>query len=246
MYSPAKDGIEKSTLCVEYTEAKPPSELSEFVHCFWELKTVGVLADDFCLHVLPDACVNILFNIQDNDIAAITARQTTYVVLNLGKSFHYTGVQLLPVVWQGNRNEIFDSFVDKAYSGSLPLKETNKRLTGLDFAAKQPILSELVKQLIDDKLVKTNSVVAKILANIDNINTVADMAAITHISTRHLQRILKQATGFTPHNFLKVLRFQKSFDRDYLVSYADQSHFIHSFRKITGLTPGEYFKKFNV
>jgi len=29
-------------------------------------------------------------------------------------------------------------------------------------------------------------------------------------------------------------------------SYADQSHFIHSFRKATGYTPGKYSRKFDV
>ena len=65
MYNPVKDGIKKTVQSVRYTEATPPRDLSELVHCFWELKTESVLPDDFCLHVLPDACVNILFNMAD-------------------------------------------------------------------------------------------------------------------------------------------------------------------------------------
>jgi len=66
------------------------------------------------------------------------------------------------------------------------------------------------------------------------------------ISARQLQRTLKHTTGFTPHDFLKVLRLQQSLNGNDTWSYADQSHFIHSFRNATGYTPGKYARKFDV
>lgn len=246
MYSPIQDGIEKSVRSVRYTEAKPPSNLSGLVHCFWELKTEKPLPDDFLLHALPDACVNILFNQADTNIAGVTALRTTFEVLNLGKTFHYLGIQFLPGAWQGSREEIVDHFVGTPYLGRLPLIETSNRLAKLDFDAKQPVLSELVQWLINEELVVTNHVTEKILANIDDIHSVVDMATMTNMSPRQLQRTLKQTTGFSPHDLLKVLRLQQSFKQHYLDSYADQSHFIHSFRKITGYTPTKYANKFDV
>lgn len=246
MYNPVKDGIEKTVRSVQYTEVRPPRDLSNVVHCFWELKTDKVLAGDFHLHALPDACVNILFNVLRPEITAITALQTTYEVLTLGKSFHYVGVQLFPGVWQGNREEIFDRFVDEPYAGSLPLVEASIKLVGNDFAAKQQVLADLVRRLIDEKVVVANAVTATILTHIDDIATVADMAAVIGMSTRHLQRVLKQTTGFSPHDLLKIIRLQHSFGRGYQAMYTDQSHFIHSFRKITGFTPAEYAKRFDV
>jgi AraC-like DNA-binding protein len=246
MYSPIRDGIEKTVQSVRYTEAKPPGHLSGLVHCFWELKTDRALADNFCLHALPDACVNILFNQADTNIAGVTALRTTYEVLNLGKSFHYVGIQFLPGVWQGSPQEIVDHYVGTPYLGDLPLIETSNELAKLDFLAKQPVLSQLVQWLIDEGLVVANHVTEKILSNIDDIHTVADMAAMTNMSPRQLQRTLKRTTGFSPHDLLKVLRLQQSFRQHYLDSYADQSHYIHSFRKITGYTPARYTDKFDV
>jgi len=101
MYNPIKDGIKKNEQLVSYTEVQAPDSLSGLVHSYWELKTVSDLAEDFTLHVIPDACINILFNILDPRIAAITARLTEYVELNLGRSFHYVGIQFLPGMWQG-------------------------------------------------------------------------------------------------------------------------------------------------
>lgn len=246
MYDPVKDGVDKTVESVQYTEAKPTGPLSEFVHSFWELKTETKLPEDFCLHALPDACVNILFNQLDTKIAGVTALRTTYEALNLGREFHYVGIQFLPGVWQGDQNETTDSFVGTPYVGDLPLIETSTELAKLDFPNKQQVLSTLTHQLIDQKRVAINVVTAKILCNLESIQTVADMATATHMSARQLQRTLKQSTGFSPHDFLKVLRLQQSFKQHYLDTYTDQSHFIHSFRKITGYTPAQYYRKFDV
>lgn len=246
MYDPIKDGVDKTVCSVSYTDVKPSDSLSELVHSFWELKTLEKLPDDFCLHALPDACVNILFNQTDTRIAGITVLRTTYEVLNLGREFHYAGIQFLPGVWQGDQNETTDSFVGTPYTGKLPLIETNRVLANVDMKAKQPIFAALVHQLIKLKLVATNPVTASILANINTIQTVADMAEATHMSPRQLQRMLKKSTGFSPHDLLKVLRLQQSFKHHYLDTYTDQSHFIHSFKKITGYTPAQYYRKFDV
>ncbi len=246
MYDPIKDGIEKTARWVRYTEDKPPASLSSWVHCYWELKTETTLADDFCLHAIPDACVNILFNQTAPDIAGITALRTTCEVLNLGKSFHYVGIQLLPGGWRGDPKEIAHQFVGMPYAGELPLVATSRELAQRDFLTKQEVMSGLVQWLIDAKLVVSNPVTERILLNLDDIRSVADMAAVACLSPRQLQRVLKQTTGFSPHDLLKVFRLQQSFKQHYLDLYADQSHYIHSFRKITGYTPSRYIDKFDV
>ncbi len=246
MYDPIKDGVDKTAQSVRYTVEKPPGHLASAVHCYWELKTEATLAEDFRLHAVPDACVNILFNQADTEIAGVTALRTTYEVLNLGKSFHYVGIQLLPGVWQGNPQEIADQFVGTPYLGALPLVATSRQLAQRDFSGKQALMTELVQWFIDANLVVRNPAIERILAKLDDIRTVADMAAVACISARQLQRNLKQTTGFSPHDLLKVLRIQQSFKQHYLDLYADQSHYIHSFRKVTGYTPARYIDKFDV
>lgn len=246
MYEPIQDGIEKSARSVRYAEAKPPEHFFGLVHSYWELKTEVALEDDFCLHAIPDACVNILFNQVQTDIAGVTALRTRFEVLNLGKSFHYVGIQLLPGVWQGSRQDIAGQFVGSPYVGELPLVATSQELVKRDFPAKQEVLSSLVQKLIDTNLVVNNFVMARILENLERIHTVSDMASVACLSPRQLQRTLKQTTGFAPHDLLKVLRIQQSFRQHYLDLYADQSHYIHSFRKVTGYTPAKYIDKFDV
>jgi AraC-like DNA-binding protein len=246
MYDPIRDGIDKTVHAVKYAEAPPPHLLSSLVHCFWELKTTALLAEDFQLHAVPDACINILFNQVDTNIAGVTALRTEHEVLNLGKSFHYVGIQFLPGVWQGNKEEIADRFIGTPYPGDLPLIQTSQELAELTFVEKQIGMAKLVAWFIDEQLVVPNLITEKILANIAQVNSVEDMAKLAVMSTRQLQRTLKLTTGFSPHDLLKILRMQQSFKQHYLDLYTDQSHYIHSFRKITGYTPAKYVDKFDV
>ncbi len=132
------------------------------------------------------------------------------------------------------------------YEGDLPLVEAGTAAAEFDFDGKITVLTELVESLCDAGLVAPNSVTAAILGNLDEIYDVADMADAVALSPRQLQRALKSTTGFSPHDLLKVLRLQHSFRRDYLLMFSDQAHFTHSFRKLTGYTPGQFKKTFRV
>uniref|UniRef100_A0A486XTD4 Transcriptional regulator, AraC family n=1 Tax=Rheinheimera sp. BAL341 TaxID=1708203 RepID=A0A486XTD4_9GAMM len=246
MYDPIKDGMEKSIGPVIYNEAKPPQDLKSIVHSYWQIKTETPLDEDFTLHAIPDACINILFNQKSADIAGITGLKTAYTELNLGKDFNYAGIQFFPGVWQGNRNETKDSFVGSKYLGELPLIGVNGKTADLSFADKLPIFSDLVSTLVEQKIVEQNEIVQKILSNLDRVHSVSEMAEIVHLSPRQLQRTLKEATGFSPHDFLKVMRLQQSLKEHNVDLYSDQSHFIRSFKKITGYSPTSYFRKYDV
>lgn len=216
------------------------------VHCFWELRTLAPLPEDFQYHALPDACVNLLFNLVNTEIAGITALHTEATTLNLGTSFHYVGVQLYPGVWQGDRDEITDQYVGTPYRGALPLVEIGRRLVGLELADMALVLSEHMKWLMANGHARANAVTARILSNLDAVRSVADMASLLEVSPRQLQRTLKQCTGFAPHDLLKVLRVQQSFRKHYLDLYADQAHYTHAFRQAIGYTPMRYRKRFGV
>lgn len=246
MYAPIRDGIDRAAVAVRYTVDRPPRPLSDLVHSYWELKTEHTLAEDFVLHAVPDACVNILFNQIEPDIAGVTALRTQHAALDLGRSFHYVGIELLPGVWQGRREELADRFVGTPYVGELPLVATSRALARCDFDAKKEIMSALVREFIARGLLVRNPVTRRILDRLDAIRSVADMAAVARLSPRQLQRNLLRTTGLSPHDLLKVLRLQLSFRRHYLDLYADQPHYIHSFRRMVGYTPARYMAKFDV
>lgn len=79
-----------------------------------------------------------------------------------------------------------------------------------------------------------------------------DLAEHLFISKPQLIRLFKAETGMTPNKYITLFRIMKS--REYLtegnsllkvcelVGYADESHFIRTFKKIMGITPKQYGK----
>jgi AraC-like DNA-binding protein len=246
MYEPKGYGKEKRAPSVEFNEVKPPTHLSEIVHRFLELKTNTPLSHDYCFHALPDACTYIVFNQKETKVAGVTKLTTTSKELNLGKIFHYINIRLLPGVWQTPDEKVSNGMIGMPYTGTLPLVELNSELNKLNFTQTQTRLSKFIEALLDRSLVAPNRVIKHIFENLDEIHTVQDMAFVSSVSPRQLQRVLKQTTGFTPHDFLKILRLQRTLSGHHTPSYTDQSHFIHSFRKATGYTPTKYSQKYDV
>lgn len=246
MYDPKGNGKEKAVQSVLFVEAEPPEHLRGIVHRYLDLKTDGILPEDYRFHALPDACTYVVLDQLNVEITGVSRLRASSKEMNLGTFYHYVNIRFLPGVWQGDREQVTLGMVDAPYVGDLPLVDLNQRLAPLGFPAKQAVLSTFVEQLVEAKLVIANPVTEKIFARIDDIYSVADMAEVSGVSARQLQRTLKRTTGFTPHDFLKVLRLQQSLNGDPSLSYADQSHFIHSFRKATGYTPGKYARKFDV
>lgn len=247
MYEPKGNSKDKAVgTGVEFTEAPPPERLRSIVHRFLALRTPTPLADDYRFHALPDACTYIVFDQSDPDVAGVTRLKASSEELTLAQEFHFVNIRFLPGVWQREREDITYGLVDGPYRGALPLAQTNRALAGLSFDAQQEVLASFVDQLVADGFAIPNPVTERIFDQIEDIHSVSDMADAALLSARQLQRVLKRTTGFSPHDFLKVLRLQQSLMGEPSLSYADQSHFIHSFRKATGYTPGKYAKKFDL
>ncbi|MBO6511448.1 MAG: helix-turn-helix transcriptional regulator [Roseibium sp.] len=246
MYEPKGNGKDRSVNSVAFVELEPPSHLRDVVHRFLELKTAAELQEDYRFHALPDACTYVVLDQLQKDVAGITRLRASSEELNLGRAFHFVNIRFLPGVWQLDREEISYGLIEESYKGKLPLVALNEGLSGPDLLSSQPALVRFVEQLLEDGSIIANPVTQKIFQRMADIHTVADMAEAAGLSPRQLQRVLKKTTGFAPHDFLKVLRLQQSLEGEPSLSYADQSHFIHSFRKATGYTPAKYARKFDV
>lgn len=246
MYNPKGNSKDKAVHSVQFVEVEPSQHLCGVVHRFLELKTDGVLPEDYRFHALPDACTYIIFDQLDKSIAGVSKLRATSEEFNLGENFHYVNIRFLPGVWQGGTEQIASGMVNSPYIGELPLLDINRKLSQATFLEQQSILSKFVETLVDKKVLIANPVTEKIFYNIDDIHTVSDMANVSGLSPRQLQRTLKRTTGFAPHDFLKVLRLQQTLGGKDISSYADQAHFIHSFRRATGYTPARYARKFDV
>lgn len=243
MYDPTGSAQQRLELGVRFVEATPPFHLAEIVHRWVSLQTSGRLDADYRFHALPDACTYLIFDQRDPRICGVTRLRASSSELNLGREFHFTNVRLLPGVWLG---EASTGLVDSPYAGPLPLLDFGARLSGLDFEHQRPILIELLDLLVAQGMVEPNPTTRRIFAGVDEINTVGDMAKVACLSPRQLQRVLTSSLGLAPHDFLKILRLQTNLTTGDASAYADQAHFIRSFRAATGYTPGEFTRRFDV
>jgi AraC-like DNA-binding protein len=246
MYNPKGNGRVKLTPSVEFDAFEPPPHLAKLVSRFLHIRTNGVLEEDYKFHALPDACTYMVFDQLDPQITAATRLLATSAEFNLGRSFHFLNIQFLPGVWRESAEPIRYGVIDTPYVGTLPLVETNESLRGIGIEDKLTVLVRFVEALRDQVTIGTDPLMEKIFVHMDEINSVADMSDILQMSPRHIQRIIKSTTGFSPHDFVKVLRLQRALIENDTSSYADQSHFIHAFRKATGYTPKRYAQKFDV
>lgn len=92
-------------------------------------------------------------------------------------------------------------------------------------------------------------------SHFDQPITLDDIAALTHFSPYHFLRVFRKAVGLTPHAYLTQLRVDAARRRlsegqplaqiaaD--TGFVDQSHFTRSFKRITGVTPGQYAQHSN-
>jgi AraC family transcriptional regulator len=81
--------------------------------------------------------------------------------------------------------------------------------------------------------------------------SVADLAAIAHLSPYHFSRAFRQATGQAPHRFILQRRIARAqlhlsdggdslADIAYATGFSSQAHFSSMFRRLTGMTPRQY------
>ncbi len=243
MYDPTGNAVDRRFEHVQFLEAEPPHHLRDIVHRFIALRTCQPLLENYRFHALPDACVYVVLDQNKPDIAGVTRLKASSEEIDLGRDFHFANIRFLPGVWQ---DQVGFGSIDQPYVGDLPLLHLNKALSGLGFSDQQAKLSEFVDDLLAQSKVSGNQITERIFTQLQDIHSVADMAEIAGLSTRQFQRVLKRTTGFAPHDFLKIIRLQQSLLGEPSLSYADQSHFIHSFRRATGYTPGQYARKFDV
>lgn len=89
-----------------------------------------------------------------------------------------------------------------------------------------------------------------LLEHYDRNITLAELAKVAALSPYHLLRVFRKAVGFPPHEFLINVRVEKA--RQLIAKghplaatamatgFYDQSHLTKHFKRIIGLTPGQY------
>jgi len=99
---------------------------------------------------------------------------------------------------------------------------------------------------------RLRGVVEYVEEHLDTALTLEQMAAAAHLSVYHFARQFKAATGLPPHQYVILRRVERA--RQLLqagtdlslaevaahAGFSDQSQFSHHFKRVVGVTPGQF------
>ncbi len=182
------------------------------------------------------------------------------IVLSIKGKYRMIVFQLYPfaskVLFGINPREINDDCYDLASLKRMDIRQVISDLSGAGRSKDQTgiiagFLSMLVRQAMSDEEQKMQIAINLILQQKGRIS-IGALTKKLHITERTLQRKFIEYIGISPKQFARIIQFQASFDQIsneafsrlteivYENGYADQSHFIRSFRKFTGEKPSRF------
>ncbi|MBE7178394.1 MAG: AraC family transcriptional regulator, partial [Mucilaginibacter polytrichastri] len=94
-YSPLQPAFGQKD-AVYYHEEKPHVLLQPYIWCYWELKTISALPEDYRYSVVADGCTDIFFSPDDLADATVAGFNPSHTEFVLGRQFRYLGVRFLP------------------------------------------------------------------------------------------------------------------------------------------------------
>ncbi|WP_019340177.1 helix-turn-helix transcriptional regulator [Stutzerimonas stutzeri] len=243
--------------------ARPPCPaLAAYVQRFWWLDGDSAAAHNAQL-LHPDGGCGLIFNFAEplqldgvahSAAALIAGPQLTSSRLQLAARVKLMGVRFRP----GMGSAFFGVGLDEL-SGihfddwpGLGLAGLSDALAELDRDAQQRLVErELLARLNDTQTRRSpaQQLLSQIAAHQGRAR-LADLMRAVPLGQRQLERVFRHQVGLTPKQFSRIqrvalvrdeLRIGGSLpDTALTCSYADQAHFIHDFKAVVGMTPGQY------
>ncbi|HEX7902985.1 MAG TPA: helix-turn-helix domain-containing protein [Chitinophagaceae bacterium] len=180
-----------------------------------------------------------------------TINSNTTIIVYFFKPFALAGIFNIPAA------KLIEAPVD--LSNWSPHK-TNALRTQLIYAGSTPRKIEVLDNLLIHQLQQHNKECEIIKYATDQImydpgtEILSAILNKLNLTERTFQRVFKKYVGVTPNQYRRICQFQLSFaqlrskefnkltDVAYDNGFADQSHFIRSFREFTQITPNNYLR----
>jgi hypothetical protein len=240
----------------DYREYPPPQALQHYVYCYWTVKTKAKTSNPLNYRIMADGCVDLLLNCSNEDplVLAGLVEKANPVLIN--EHAEYFGIRFYPCCmhyfFEVPAKEITNKTIPCEDIWGHRFKSVEYRLRYVDSVDKR---IEIATAALLDCLNNCKREPDQWLLNALNIiyqrkgQLSVEKDISTGISARHLRRIFNHYIGISPKKFSKIVRFQSvlrsmisnsdtlSKDRYLDFGYFDQSHFIHEFKSLSGVTP---------
>jgi AraC-like DNA-binding protein len=185
------------------------------------------------------------------------------VVLDAPRNCPIIGIifqpHVLKPVFRFDANEITDSCLDLKLLPAVPRINVNEQIWNMNSPEKQvQTLFKYLEFLIDKNKAEPNAGLEYATSRIMQLKgqvSLKQLQTELNLSERTFERKFEQHVGISPRLLSGIAQFQASLkqlrnnkynklsDIAYDNGYADQSHFIRSFKKFTGVTPLKFCKQ---
>lgn len=244
---------------MKYLEAAPDPALSKYVDAYW--MATGSSKTCTVEKILPDGCVDIIFNVGDdcytdngavlmkNDKTYLVGTMTRFKETEMDSNTRLLGIRFKP-----------GTFL--AFFNYAPLSEIANRTAELD-APFSFNTNKLIKSPFEflDKLLLRNlkSPDQRLLEQIHTIQKsrgqvkIEELASAHFTTVRQLERNFKHHLGITPKEFVNLVRYQNVkaaieqrkpgqslFSIAFDFGYYDHAHLTNHFRQYNGCVPSAF------
>ena len=255
---------------MKYQQFLPPAPLKSYIRYFWVLEQQSDSQSVDTLSPLADGCPGIIFQHPSegnfyHDSGKhfpeifLYGQTITPLDIKVRGKFKTLGVCFSPSalksIFRFHASELTDSCVDL----SLLLSRVTEPLLNARTASEQiAFLSAEIYKLVVGKNAKVDHAIeyalSKMVKSGGNV-VLKNLQKDLQLSERGFQRRFDQQVGISPKLFARVCRFQASLtqlknnayinlsDIAFDNGYADQSHFIRSFKEFAGFSPFEFQKR---
>ena len=215
---------------LSYTETLPPANLAPFVRCIWHLQGEH---DGAAERILPDGS----FELITHHGSPMTSRGV------LQPQSMLMGEIRRPVVVRP--------------SGSIDVSGLRFRAGGASAFFRMP-MTELRDRILDVSDFGTIDLTPQphrhwllVRAAIHEIRKfsgdlrIRELARRVGVTDRTLERAFRDVVGMSAKRYARIVRFHRAWRSEEGLAYYDQSHKIHEFRELAGVTPTEFWRERN-
>lgn len=240
-----------------YFESKPSDNVGAFVDCYWWLRAGDGDESRNPFKILPDGCVDIVFNAESAASAVVVGALTESMSAPLSPNSKFFGIRLNPgaAYWLLGLSAAESTNKVLSLGGIWKAAERHFfKLRGLDETEQKKGADELVFRQMSRAIQpepRVQDAVDRIVKSAGNIS-ISTLSDELGLSRQHFARTFRDHIGFSPKVFSRIVRMRAvvdlvaKLDRPDWASlaadfgYFDQAHMISDFKNLTGATPTEF------
>jgi AraC-like DNA-binding protein len=248
-----------------YREHAPSPALADVVQCYWTSRSAGPLAAVHTSRVLPDGCMDVIFDLGERERSEgvlrsyVVGAMRTPLEVRMAGAVDLLGVRFRP----GGAAAFVRAPAAELTDRSVALREFWRRTAELEERLHETppeaririVEDALLGRLPDAAPDPRIAHVSRLIERSGGSVPVKALHEAVGLTRRHLERIYLERVGLTPKNACRVARVQAALERIRAnpgtplsrlaleCGWYDQPHMNRDFREIAGASPTTYARQ---